>query len=78
MAIEEVVKIRSQGLKYRYQSKWDHDMEVLWSFKSRGDHLMRDKKAVRNLVVWFNYSKINFISLIISVIIILSLHVEDV
>lgn len=26
-SIEEVVNIKIQGLKYRYQSKWDHDME---------------------------------------------------
>ncbi|GLJ55477.1 hypothetical protein SUGI_1191320 [Cryptomeria japonica] len=62
--IEEVVNIRTQGVNYKYLSKWDFDMEKSWDLKKKCDHRLNDKKAKRKNVTWqassSGWMKLNF------------------
>ncbi|GLJ55232.1 hypothetical protein SUGI_1185040 [Cryptomeria japonica] len=63
-AIEEVVNNRTQGVNYKYISKWDFDMEKSWDLKKKCDHRLNDKKAKRKNLTWqalpSGWMKLNF------------------
>ncbi|GLJ54923.1 hypothetical protein SUGI_1179210 [Cryptomeria japonica] len=47
IAIEEVINGKIQGVNYKYISKWDLDMEKVWSLKQTSDHRLKDERLKR-------------------------------
>ncbi|XP_059068266.1 uncharacterized protein LOC131858830 [Cryptomeria japonica] len=52
LAIEEMINEKIQGVKYKYISKWDLEIEKVWFLKQNDDHSLKDERRKRKDVVW--------------------------